>query len=232
MCQSNIQKQWLGNKWLYSFIPQGQWLWKRQRTGYLKYRFRGLPLSGSSRKPHQSLGRNHIHYSFPYTEFGTHNPHLWAPARLSLCVHVLGYSDIWAHKHVCELVCVQLWACDFLCMQMCMLVTTCWYAHGLCTYAGAWGRRQVAFVATWYSWGRLLQCAAVREIPVEPHGHTACLGHREHQDQLNTKHLHTGHSAAPMLTSQHCFTHSWTNLVRNGQNANESYWCNIFKIIY
>jgi len=200
MCQSNIKKQWLGNKWLYSFIPH-EWLWKRQPTGYLKYRFRGLPLSGSSRKPHQSLGRNHIHYSFPYTELGTHNPHLWAQhACLCVCMSMCWgivisaamslWLSIYADVHVSDHMLICTWSVYIWCGCM---GEEAGCVRGYLIFMGA--------------------AAAVCSSEGDPRGASwsHCLSGPSWASgsQLNTKHLHTRHSAAPMLTSQHCFTHSW-----------------------
>lgn len=139
-----------------------------QDTGY---KCNTLLLSCSLHKPCQSLGRNHIHYSFPYMALGRHKPHLWASACLSLYVWMCVYIIISEHINTCELVCVQLWSCTFIYLKMCMFVTICRYVRALCIYVCKCVRMGVGggFIATCYSWRRLLQCAAVwGRFPVEP----------------------------------------------------------------
>lgn len=111
---------------------------------------------------------------------------------------------------VCEFVRVPLWACAFIYLQMCMFVTTCRYVRVLCTYdvcVCGGGDVGGGFIATCYSWRRLLQCAAVwRRFPVETLCHTACLGqHRRITAEHKTPPQQAfSWSTNKLLTSQYC----------------------------
>lgn len=187
-------------------------VWKRQPTGYLKYKSGGPPLSCSLHEPHQSLGRNHIHYSFPYIALGRHNPHLWASACLSLCVCMsicvcrYWYLSTQMYVWVCVCPAMSLRLYVFADVHVCdhMQIFACFVY--ICASMCVWWRRGVGFIATCYSWRRLLQCAAVwGRFPVEPLWSHCLSGTASASgSQLKRKHLHTKHSGAPLLTSQYC----------------------------